>query len=482
MEPSPTRPGRLSEVARHLVLPSGIVATGWPGVREKSRELGIVYDPWQDGAGRAILAKRADGLYAAGIGGVVISIPRQVGKTFLIGGIVFALCLLYPNLTVIWTAHRLRTAGETFRSMQGMARRKRIKPHVRRIVLGSGDEAIEFMNGSRILFGARERGFGLGFAMVDVLVLDEAQRLTDTTMDDLIPTMNAAPNPLLILTGTPPRPTDSGEVFTNKRREALAGESEDMLYLEFSADPDGDANSRRQWRKANPSYPDRTPESAMLRMRKNLGEESFWREGLGVWDSDGGGKVIPAGLWRDCKDEDSQVVDAPVVVLDASPMLSMACLMVAGTNGDGKSHVEIMAAGGVLDYRPGSEWVVPRLAAIAAHEDAPPVWVVAGSAAESLVTDLEAAGVEVHVLSRADYASACVRFAARVRGGQVAHIGQPELTTAVAAGAKRAADEGLWTWGRVKSSADITPLVAATAGDWIVSQRDDDYDVMNSVG
>ena len=99
----------LSEVARHLVLPEGIVTTGWPSVRDKCKLLGIAFDPWQDGAGRAILAKRKSGKYAAGVGGVVLSIPRQVGKTFLIGSIVFALCLLEPRLKGIIPAH----AGST---------------------------------------------------------------------------------------------------------------------------------------------------------------------------------------------------------------------------------------------------------------------------------------------------------------------------------------------------------------------------------
>jgi hypothetical protein len=75
---------------------------------------------------------------------------------------------------VIWTAHRW-TAEETFGKMQVFAKRKRIAPHVLKIVLGSGDEAIVFRNGSRILFGARERGFGRGFDEVDVLIFDEAR-------------------------------------------------------------------------------------------------------------------------------------------------------------------------------------------------------------------------------------------------------------------------------------------------------------------
>jgi hypothetical protein len=63
-----------------------------------------------------------------------------------------------------------------------------------------------------------------------VLVLDEAQILTSNAMDDLVPTMNQVANPLVILTGTPPRPTDPGEVFAQLRTDALDGESDGTLY------------------------------------------------------------------------------------------------------------------------------------------------------------------------------------------------------------------------------------------------------------
>jgi hypothetical protein len=84
-----------------------------------------------------------------------MSIPRQVGKTFTVGSIIFALCLLFPGSMVLWTAHRTRTSNETFRSMKGLAGRSKIKPHVRAIRSVNGEQEIEFRNGSRILFGAR---------------------------------------------------------------------------------------------------------------------------------------------------------------------------------------------------------------------------------------------------------------------------------------------------------------------------------------
>jgi hypothetical protein len=92
-----TTPGtpRLSDVARHVITPVGIKSTGWPAVRDTCKRLGWGFDGWQDGAGRLILGKRADGLYAADT--IVLSIPRQVGKTYLVACIIFALCLIFPG-------------------------------------------------------------------------------------------------------------------------------------------------------------------------------------------------------------------------------------------------------------------------------------------------------------------------------------------------------------------------------------------------
>src|SRR5699024_11477877 len=119
-----------------------------------------LFDEWQKGAGRLALAKREDGMYAAGIGGVVMSIPRQVGKTYFVSALVFALCTLLANQTVIWTAHRTRTHNETFKKMQSLTTKKLIAPYIRKVRTVNGEQEIEFYNGSRIMFGARESGFG----------------------------------------------------------------------------------------------------------------------------------------------------------------------------------------------------------------------------------------------------------------------------------------------------------------------------------
>lgn len=484
---------RLSEIARQVVVPTGITKTAWPAVVAEARRLGFEFDPWQDGAGRLILAKRADGSYAATIGGIVISIPRQVGKTFLIGVIVFALCMLHPGLTVVWTAHQLKTAGETFRAMQAMARRPKVFPHIRQIFLGSGDEAIEFVNGSRVLFGARERGFGLGFTKVDVLVLDEAQRVTEKTMDDLVPTTNQASNPLIFLMGTPPRPTDNGEVFRSRRREALSGQSEDMVYIEFSAPPDTDPSSwpakHVDWAavaEANPSFPARTKKPAILRMLKNLGRESFRREGLGIWDDDRARSngLSTAGWKRTAIPEDAVPADGVPCYAVTFSADGMRLALAGAVRHDGGVHVEqIDAYAGAIEggLAPLADWFTARVDGVPRWRRASAIVLSGRAGASTLAQLLADRGVPpriVKVATTPNYYDACSMFAdaidtaAKIPENETPEVthkatGQQPLDESVTACEKRARGTGgAWGWHSTIAGGDETPLEAVSLAYW----------------
>lgn len=459
---SPTSSGipRLSEIARHVVAPSGIVSTGWPAVRDKCRELGVLFDPWQHGTGRLILAKRANGRYASTVGGAVISIPRQVGKTYLLGAIVFALCLLTPGLTVIWTAHRLRTAAETFQSMQAMARRRKIAPHVAKVILGSGDEEIRFRNGSRIMFGARERGFGRGFAEVDVLVFDEAQILTENAIDDMVPATNQAKNPLVLFTGTPPKPTDPGEVFRRLRAEALSGESDDTVYIEFSADRNARLDDWAQVARANPSYPVRTPREAIQRMRKNLTEESYVREALGIWDEIGADRISIEAWNARTVVLAERPAGQPAFFLDCSPGLGSWSISATADN-DGLPHVEL------ADYRRGYDGLVARAVELSGRYPGAHFAHLASGAVSALIPQLEMAGVKSEPFTNQDMGRACVHLQKLVADGGMTHSGDPLYVQALSVAVPRDIGDDLWTWSRRKSG-DISPLVSATGATWLL--------------
>jgi hypothetical protein len=453
-----TKPGtrRLSEVARHVVQPDGIVSTGWPRVRDTCNRFGIGFDAWQDGAGRLILSKDKDGLYAAR-DGVVMSIPRQVGKTYLIGWIIFALCLCFPGLTVIWTAHRVKTAKETFNSMAGMARRKSVLPHVLRVMRGRGDESIEFRNGSRILFGARESGFGRGFAGVDIIVFDEAQILTEGPLEDMLAAQNTSANALTFYIGTPPRPKDPGEAFTRFRDEALTGVADGTLYIELSADKTLDEKGpvdREQLAKANPSFPHRTTERAILRLVKRLAPESVRHEVYGIWDESAHKPVVTRPFW-DRQQAMGLLPDVPAqaLAIDRDPGGE---LIVAGCWLDeDEAHVELL---------PIPQDEVAAVAVIAARCGRRiPVLMSGSSPAKSLVPGLKTQHVKVLTVAGPDMATACGLLLGDLAGERLTHAGQKALTDGLmAARTKPYGDAGakVWEFGTPGMAAVIAVTLA----------------------
>jgi len=460
----------------------------WFAVEKRCREFGDEFDTWQDGLGQLTLGLRADGLFAATIGGVVWSIPRQVAKTFLVGRIVIALCTLFPNLTVLWTAHRTRTATKTFESLKGVVSRKSVKPYLLPnrsdgIRSTNGEQEIRFRNGSVIMFGAREQGFGRGFEEVDVEGFDEAQILTESALEDMVPATNQSRFPhgaLLFFMGTPPRPKDPGEEFANRRKEALefkpagavVAEGADTLYVECSADekighPDGPSlMDREQWKQANPSYPHRTPEASMLRMRKQLTNDDSWRrEAMGVWDGTGykTWQVIGKQQWTDLKipAEGAPTGGRPVFAVKFSADGERVGVAVGVQSEFGACHVEAL---GVRQTAAGSaelvDWFAER------YEGAAAILVDGKSGAGDFVAALVAAGVprrRVHLVTTDEAITAHSGFLRAVIDGDLTHLGQPGLDAQVrVAGKRKIGNLGGWGWESVVPDSDVTALDAVT--------------------
>lgn len=400
------------------------------------------------------LGLRDDGEYAADT--TVFSIPRQVGKTYLIGCIIFALCLMKPGLRVIWTAQVKDTALETFGKFVELAESPRVKPHIRATPRGKGDEAVLFNNGSSIEFGARESGFGRGRTDVDVIVFDEGQHLSNNALENLGAAQNVAVNPLCFVIGTPPRPQDKGEWFTLLRQEALDGESEGTLYIEFSADRGADPMDRDQWRKANPSFPNRTSERAMLRLRKKLKNPDSWRrEALGIWDEiTKQFSPINGALWADAVDigpSDGTKPNALAVDMSHAREISVGACWLEHTS----AHVEEVWAG--VDEPAAVEWVAERAGRRT------PVLIDAKSPASSMIPALRARKVKVLTGNENDMARGCGLFASDLEAGRLTHADQESINDAREGARKRAIGKaGGWGYNRTDDSVNIAPLVAVT--------------------
>lgn len=449
----PTREG-LVPGARHAVAPSGVVATSWPRIERTCSNIGWRFDPWQKAVGRLILAKREDGGWAADLS--LLSIPRQVGKSYLLGCIIFAMCLHTPKLRAIWTSHHTATTEEMFEAMKELASHKRVAPHVVKCIALQGSRwRIVFRNGARIDFGARERGFGRGKAKVGILVLDEFQHISMRALSNLTPTTNAADNPLILCAGTPPAPHDNGEAFAMRRKAAIEGVSTDTLYVEFSADRGADLDDRRQWAKANPSFPRRTPERAFLLNRKVLDDENFRREFLGIWDEfERAQSPINPTLWDSAVDIGPSAGVRPTALaadMSHGREISIGACWIEDTS----AHVEEVWAG--IDEPAAVEWLAGRAGRRI------PVMIDGQSPASSMIPALRARGVKVYTGSASDMQRGCGLVTSDLDAGRLTHADQSALNEACGGARRRLiGTAGGWGYDRKDGSVNIAPLVAVT--------------------
>lgn len=452
---------RLSDIATHLTRPTGITGSDFTRLNLVADKCGIHFDRWQQGVLWLLLAKRGDGRYACGEGGLVLSSCRQIGKTYTIGNAVFLLCAVHPNLTAVWTAHHTRTSDQTFNDLCALERHPLLGRYIGRIRRANGQQEIRFKNGSRIMFGARERGFGRGLHSVDVEVFDEAQILTQSALDNMVAIVNTSPNPLVVFMGNPPKPGDVSEAFEDKRRAALDG-VDGIAYIELSADKDADPDDRAQWAKANPSYPNRTSEEAMLRMRNLLTDDSFRREALGIWNEHTATHAIDPALWAQAATHEPNMDGLKGFALDMAPDRSSLCIGAAVKHDDGSLHIEVAA---FKDARhEGTRWAVdwirerwPQTAAVVIDAQSP---------AMSLLPDLKKAHVRPIITNASDMGRACGKFLDDLAAGTLTHLpddDQPALALAVKNAVTRPiGNSGAIGWNKIGSDTDISPLVACT--------------------
>jgi hypothetical protein len=456
---------RLSEYARAFVYPTGITKTVWTRVEAKGVELGLGFDWWQSQLGTVCLGYGPDGKYVATVGGIGMSIPRQVGKTYFVLAMLVILCILFPGLQVVWTAHHLRTSTKTFTTLRGMCRRKKIAPHVKAMRAANGEQQVEFHNGSMIMFGARSQGFGRGFDEIDVEVFDESQILDTKALEDMIAATNQARNPhgaLLFFMGTPPRPTDPSEAFTSRREKALAGKAKNAVWLEIGAAPDSDPDDRSQWPLMNPSFPTRTPVESMERLRENLSDNDSWnREGRGVWDLASSSAAINPVDWAKCSGRHDSSLPLSAVGIAATLDLTRAALVGASMDDD---VVQVKP----LNHQPGTGWIVDRAKEL--QDDTGCAVVIDGRGPGAvLIPHLERAGVRLTIATTGDVLDACAGFLDAVRESHVRHASYHELDSAARAAVQRPVGDR-WAWGRKASAADITPLEGATLAAWVLTR------------
>lgn len=424
---------------------------------------GLVLDDWQRLALRTATAEKKGGRWAAGEVGLIV--PRQNGKGAILEAREIGGLFLLGERSIIHTAQQFRTATDAFQRILSVIEGSPDLNRRKKKVLNSPiEKSILLDTGAKIQFIARGPNSGRGLSKTDLLVFDEAYDLTDGELEALVPTMTAARDPQVWYTSSAGK--EHSIVLSKLRERGLKPAPDTTLaYMEWSIpqpkpdEPAPDVTDPVLLAQANPALGTRVTPDFLKLERGSLSQAGLLRERLGVFDlvpSLGG--VFPPGTWEVTSDEKSSIEGALTFGLDVAWDRASASISACGYRPDGVLHLE------TVENRPGTDWVSAVLVE-KTRRNGGAVVIDPGSPAGSLIEDLKKAGVHVLEVTARDYAQACGWLYDAVKDGEVRHLPESELDSAVA-GAQMRELAGAFAWDRKKQTADITPLVAVTLACW----------------
>lgn len=446
---------------RVRIVPSAASRVDAADAVELASRYGLPPDAWQADVLEDWLGRCGTGGWAAGTCG--LAVPRQNGKNGVLEmRELFGTVLLGERF--LHTAHEVKTARRAFLRIVSFFENEREFPELaalcKEVRRTNGQEAILLTNGGGVEFIARSKGSGRGFT-VDVLVCDEAQDLTFDELAALLPTISAAPlgNPQVLLTGTPPDPArgELGAVFRNMRAEAESGRDKRIAWTDFGAaeGPLPDVDDRDLYWVHNPALEIRVGMAEVERERSLMSAETFARERLGWWGRpEGAASVFDMAQWMRLEDTTVGQPSRVVLVVDVPVDQKYASIGVAG-DAD-LERVLVMCV-----RQQGTAWVADVINDLVNQRDIAEVCLTPG-AARGLGPDLVQANIVFRKLSATDVAASCSAIQEAVKTGRICHVGQDELTAAVAGAQTRRMGDGE-TWDRSEEQTDVSSLVACAA-------------------
>lgn len=457
--------------------------------------------PWQQLVADVALELNEDGGFA--YTEVDLTVPRQSGKTTLVvAKTVHRLTAMVrthgPQRAMYTAQHRMDARkklerdfadalrrSKSFGEVPQTSRQRPKGPTQWKLSLNNGTEHILFGRSNYWQIDAPSRTGGHGDTLDDGTIDEAFAHLTDEVEGAMRPaqaTRRDAQLWVLSTAGDAKSPYLWRKVLAG-RSAAESGVHGGVAYFEWSAPDDADPSDPSVWWGCSPALGRTIPQSFLegeweRNLRKGQeGINTFRRAYLNQWpeipvlDEEFGYTVISAAAWNLCQTDQGIKDDRGLsFALDVSEDRSSASFAVAGASSLGGSHIE--AVGDSFGrFPPGTEWVVPRAKELQDRYKKP-LAISENSPAWALRIDLEDAGVELLPVSASEHAQACGRLFDAIAQHTVHHLGQPELTRAVAGADKRSYGDS-WLWSRKTSAVDISPLVAVTLALWAHSQADD---------
>lgn len=404
---------------------------------------------------------------------VVVSFPRQAGKTTLMRAVRVHRAITRPQLVSLMTAQTGKDARKQWAKMAERVRAPdsplRRFAQLRRSV---GSEALAFLNGSTISpFAPTPKAVhgdtvpladideGWSFGTEDGHALIEAIEPTQITVPDrqlwIFSTMGTAASTFF-------------HDLVDEGRAAVADPRSRMAYFEWSAPEDADPLAPATVAAFHPAV-GHTQELADL-MARAQGRPAVWRRSyLNLRTATAGPAVLDLAEWSELVmarevPSGAQLVLAYAVAADRSGA-TVAAAWRTGEAEDGRPivHVAIVASS------PGAAWVPRTVHELRERLQPRAVGADDSGLTRNATTELRrVAGTDdaVRTLTVRAYTEACAELLAAVQDGRLTHDGAEQLREAIAAAVLRPMGGGRGFDARA-SAGPIDALQAATVAAWL---------------
>jgi hypothetical protein len=424
--------------------------------------MGRPFMPWQRYVADVSLEVLPSGRFAYQL--VIVTVPRQSGKTTLFGAAMEHRALVTPAGRV-WFCQQTGKDAVDWLINEHAPTLAVFGDHVH-IRRAQGSEHIKWLRSEGLVRPFPPSADALHSKATDLVVVDEAwaQDLVRGRAIDqgIVPTQATKPNSQVWKLSTAGDDSSIwwlGTVETG-RAAVKAGRDTGIAFFEWACPDDLDPTAEESWPVFHPAYGLTIGPEQMRAALELLGPDEFARAYGNRWVATTA-RVIPVAVWAARRDEAAELPAAGGLALafDVAIDSSDASIVAAWRDGDGVGHVE------VADHRPATGWVPERLAELVARwrpvavafDQAGPVVDVADRAARG--------GVALEGLAARDYAAACERFLRGLEDGSLRYRPHPALDDAAGAAGKRAVGDA-WAWGRRQTTISISALTAATCALW----------------
>lgn len=444
-------------------------ATYGPAVGRLAEALGWPLMPWQ--AWVADVANEVDpltGLLA--YPSVVVTVPRQSGKTTLTGANAEHRTISRARRRVWYTAQTREIARDWLLNehLPGLELSP-LKPYAR-VRRAQGSEGVTYPHGSMFRIFAPLPA-ALHSKQSDLVIVDEcwAHELERGRQLDqaIVPTQATRPGAQVwrLSTAGDERSLWLWDMVQRGRAAVTEGRRSGLAYFEWSCPDELDPCAPSSWEHFHPAYGRTIGVAQMRAALDELGPAGFRRAYGNLWP-DGMGKAlapkIPPGRWAAASVAPIRQVPPGVRValgFDTPRDRSSASVAVAWRDLSGL-RVELVA------NDPGTGWLAERVAELATRRHPVAIGYPADSPALDVADHLATAGLPMLAIRGRDWPAACAGWLAGINERRLKVGTHPALAAAAEVAPGRDSGDGGWVWHRRGAVVSIAPVIATTAACW----------------